>query len=357
MAALTLQDSEKINGEKIVADVADQGTATLHQFPQPAVVTLEEFQSTIFPERVALLSPWLLTQSLTMIYAMRGIGKTHLALGIAFALGAGDEFLGWKVERPVKVLYLDGEMPGADLQKRLREIQKSASKKAEPGFLKIMTPDLQPEGVMPNLYTREGQNAITDAAADVEVIIIDNLSSLVRGGKENDSESWQFVADWLLQMRAAGKSVLLIHHAGKGGQQRGTSRREDLLDTVIALRRPDDYKPQQGARFEIHFEKSRALHGQDVTPIEAKLYVGDDGVQRWELKQIVDPVDQQIVEMTAAGMSTREIGEQIGMNAATVSRRQQDMRNAGRLTTERKKAGRPPKSSSSDTLDDPLPVE
>jgi hypothetical protein len=29
------------------------------------------------------------------------------------------------------------------------------------------------------------------------------------------------------------------------------------LDTVIALRRPKDYSPEQGARFEIHFEKLR----------------------------------------------------------------------------------------------------
>jgi hypothetical protein len=41
------------------------------------------------------------------------------------------------------------------------------------------------------------------------------------------------------------------------GRQRGTSRREDALDTVIALRRPDDYSPEQGARFEVHFEKLR----------------------------------------------------------------------------------------------------
>ena len=38
---------------------------------------------------------------------------------------------------------------------------------------------------------------------------------------------------------------------------KGTSRREDTLDTVIALRRPEDYSPEQGARFEIHLEKLR----------------------------------------------------------------------------------------------------
>src|SRR3712207_8616616 len=44
------------------------------------------------------------------------------------------------------------------------------------------------------------------------------------------------------------RAVLFIHHQGKGGTQRGTSRKEDVLDTVIALRRPDDYSPAEGAR-------------------------------------------------------------------------------------------------------------
>jgi hypothetical protein len=61
--------------------------------------------------------------------------------------------------------------------------------------------------------------------------------------------------NWLLRLRRKGIAVLLVHHAGVNGRQRGTSRREDALDTVIALRRAADYSPEQGARFEIHIEK------------------------------------------------------------------------------------------------------
>ena len=35
--------------------------------------------------RERILAPWLLTQSLNMLYAWRGIGKTHVALGIGYA--------------------------------------------------------------------------------------------------------------------------------------------------------------------------------------------------------------------------------------------------------------------------------
>ena len=77
--------------------------------------------------------------------------------------------------------------------------------------------------------------------------------------------------EWELSLRRQNKSVLLIHHAGKGGTQRGSSRKEDVLDTVMSLRRPPDYSPTQGARFEVHFEKARGFYGPDAEPFEAQL--------------------------------------------------------------------------------------
>ena len=43
--------------------------------------------------------------------------------------------------------------------------------------------------------------------------------------------------EWILYLRAKGKSVIFVHHAGKNGKQRGSSRREDVLDTVIFLKK------------------------------------------------------------------------------------------------------------------------
>jgi RecA-family ATPase len=55
-----------------------------------------------------ILAPIIMTQSLSMIHAWRGVGKTHVALGIAYAVASGGEFLRWKAPVPRKVLYLDG---------------------------------------------------------------------------------------------------------------------------------------------------------------------------------------------------------------------------------------------------------
>jgi hypothetical protein len=61
---------------------------------------------------------------------------------------------------------------------------------------------------------------------------------------ENEGESWVPMATWALARRREGRSVVFVHHAGKSGQQRGSSRREDLLDTVICLKHPSDYMPE-----------------------------------------------------------------------------------------------------------------
>ncbi len=103
--------------------------------------------------------------------------------------------------------------------------------------------------------------------------------------------------NWLLRLRRKGIAVLLIHHAGINGRQRGTSRREDALDTVIALRRPVDYSPKEGARFEVHIEKARALVGEGALPFEAVVEPltsksGKPGVQ-WVSRDLKPPVLHQ----------------------------------------------------------------
>ena len=155
----------------------------------------------------------------------------------------------WTAPCPARVLYVDGEMPLAALQERLDCIVNGAGVEANPDYFQILPADYFEAGGLPNLATRAGQVAIDHLLNGVSLLVIDNLSTLASIGRDNDAESWGPVQDWLLSLRRLGISVLLVHHAGKGGQQRGTSRREDVLDTVIALRRPSDYLPSEGARF------------------------------------------------------------------------------------------------------------
>lgn len=175
-----------------------------------------------------------------MLSAYRGIGKTQAALAIAYAVASGGKFLKWSAPEPQPILYIDGEMPATEMQARLRRIDAGADAKALPQNFRIITPDLC-DGVLPDLATAEGQERIEAATGKAKLIVVDNLSCLARTGIENDAESWNVVAEWALRMRRQHRAVIFIHHAGKNGGQRGTSKREDLLDTSVTLSRPPGY--------------------------------------------------------------------------------------------------------------------
>ncbi len=284
---------------------------------------------TVFPPRELLLAPWLPEKGLAMVYGPRGIGKTHLSLGIAYAVATGGTFLSWRAPRPRRVLVIDGEMPAVVLQGRLAAIV--AASDLEPpasDFLRVLPMDLQDGGGL-DLSDEAFHPALDVAMAGAELLIVDNISTLARGGRENEAESWLPVQQWALAQRRAGRSVVFIHHAGKGGQQRGTSRREDVLDTVVALRRPPDYRPDEGARFEVHFEKARGFHGGEAKPFEATLTLQDG----WTTRDLADADLARVMALTSQGMAVRDIADELGMSKSTVSRLQAKGRAVGAAPT------------------------
>ncbi|MCK4870023.1 MAG: AAA family ATPase [Gammaproteobacteria bacterium] len=298
---------------------------------QLRVVTFAELVKYEFKPRELILAPWLATQSLSMVHAPRGLGKTHLSLGIAYAVASGGQFLQWEAEKPRGVLFVDGEMPGNALQERLNLIALSGSDSLE-APLHFLTPDLQEFG-MPDISTPEGWQQIEDHITDeIELIIIDNLSSLVRSGRENEAESWQPIQDWALSLRARGKSVIFIHHSGKGGQQRGTSRREDVLDNVVKLKPPSDHSIEKGACFEVHFEKSRHVFGDALKPFEARLQEDDNALQSWTIRTVEQSTYEKVVELSGENLSQGEIAVELKVNKSTVSKHIKKARAEGALS-------------------------
>lgn len=299
---------------RVVIEKAREGKAQPLPGKKPSYhcLNIAELITKDYPPRDMLLSPVMAIQSLSMIFAMRGVGKTFFALSCAYAVASGGGVFGrWFAPAPAKVLYIDGEMPAVTLQERLKNIAMSAeSDITDPDNLRILTPDEQ-DGPMPNLGTKEGQEAVEPFLEGVSLVVVDNIATLARTGKANDEDSWMPVQDWLLALRRRGISVLLVHHAGKNGSQRGTGAKEDILDTVIQLKRPSDYTADQGARFEVHFTKARGLYGDDTEPFEAMLSIDDQGQCSWTTRKVEDLVEGRVLELLEAGFSEREIVEEL----------------------------------------------
>jgi putative DNA primase/helicase len=190
------------------------------------------------------------------------------------------------------------------------------------GF-RVLAADHTERGI--NLSSGEGQQKLERHLDGVDLLILDNnLSTLLASGSEGASDAWLPMQNWLLQLRRKGVAALIIHHAGVNGRQRGTSRREDALDTVIALRRSADYAPEQGARFEVHVEKARALVGDGAAPFEAAVEsftteTGEAAI-RWTARDLKPSVFEQAAALFQEGRTVRQVKTVLGISHGEAGR-------------------------------------
>ena len=267
--------------EELLAEAHAAEDPTLARF----VLTAGELAALDVPERKVIVFPWLPCAGLAMIFAKRGIGKTYLTLSLAVEVAkGGSNFLGhYHIPEARTVLYIDGELPLAELQTRMKAICSSP-----PDNLLLLSSEQMFRGeVHLNVHDSESQGEINKALHQLtkqgtrpELIVIDSLSTLSSGMDENDNTALDQLLKWLMELRHQGYTVLMIHHAGKGGDQRGASRREDLLDTSIKLDTPGADAPHDGAHFKLTFSKVRGPHPQP-DEIECKLEPDLDGILRW----------------------------------------------------------------------------
>jgi hypothetical protein len=99
---------------------------------------------------------------------------------------------------------------------------------------------------------------------------------------------------------------------------------------VIALRRPADYAPDQGATFELHFEKSRGLCGEQAASLEAQLTT-IDGRRCWTWRTLEDGTYERVIVLLNDGISQADIAQELEVNPSAVSRYARKARNGGRL--------------------------
>jgi hypothetical protein len=277
------------------------------------VIDEDEFMRLEFPPREYLLEPWLQQKNLVMIYGPRGVGKTLLAVGAALAAANGGAFLRWRAPRPLRVLYVDGELPRETLKARLRDVARTAGLE-HTNRLGLVTPDQQPSNRLPNLATPEGQAAFGRIIElrDPELVVWDNMSTLVRSGEENNAESWQIMQDWYVLLRSRGITNLILHHAGKTGDQRGTSKREDVLDVTIRVAKPNNYRPEEGARFEVSFTKARDVWGRAVEAFEAWM------TDAWTVRPLQMATEERILALLAQRVPVKTIAAEVGVTLSWV---------------------------------------
>lgn len=294
--------------------------------PAGPISALEEheFMALAFAKRELLLEPWLPRAGLVMLHAPRGQAKTWLSLAVGKAVANGQDLLGWACPSYARVLYVDGELPGASLQDRLSKFRRSP-----PGTFHVLCRDTfhLRKQQMPDLGEAEGRQELDRIIEQCkpDLVILDSISTLVRSGVENEAESWAPVQAWLLKHRWQGRTVLLVHHENKTGRPRGTSKREDVLDTMIGLKAVDEGDAEDSSVYELSFTKARDFFGAAAEPLRIRLTIKEDRVE-WTHETVKNVRVEKIRELRQAGLKDAEIAKELGLTKGRISQLTKKMR-------------------------------
>lgn len=287
------------------------------------IIDAKDFSDLEIPSKKRFLSPWLTEQSITFINGWRGTGKTWLALSILDAVTRGESFGPWQVETSAPCLFLDGEMPLQDIRERLLDLNLEVDRKsplyiysdAYANQLGLSRANLSSEVWRSNMK----RVLITRG---IKLWIVDNLASLASGIDENVKRDWDPINAWLLDLRFAGISTILLHHIGKTGGQRGTSAHEDNIDTSIMLKRPFDYTPEDGARFIVHFAKTR-VRIQDLVLLadaEFQLRQNEAGKLVWTWGNVKKETKREVLRMLDEEAAYDSICDALGITKGYITK-------------------------------------
>ena len=221
-----------------------------------ALMTEEEFLKIKYDPKIPIVEGLIYTKSIILISGPPGCGKTWFGLSIAnLAVGAGS-FGSWNVGECVNTMYIDGELPGDELQESIRLLRHVAGRHKHLFIISSEASHLAGSDSM-NLSDPRFTNFIYDTVMgyDIKLLIIDNLASLTRGMDENLKNEFDPINEWLVKLRNSGVTTVILHHTNKTGGQRGTSSHIDNSDISLVL---NPIKTKDGScKFRIEIEKDR----------------------------------------------------------------------------------------------------
>ncbi|MBV5346163.1 MAG: AAA family ATPase, partial [Rhodoferax sp.] len=222
---------------RVVPTVFDVKEASFQPSEKMELTPVNELVTWSVPVRKKHWADLIKSNQTGMIFGERGRGKTWFAMGLALSMSCRVEFLGHKPSKARRVNYLDGEMDLVTFQQRMLQICKSLG--VEPP-----TNDL-----LPSINTLDGQKIIDEMiGTEWDILFVDNYSAWSSDGRET-AEAWAPFMRWMLRHKRAGRTVIVIHHSGKAGKQRGSSKHEDALDWSINLMSDKQSPPDGALRF------------------------------------------------------------------------------------------------------------
>lgn len=172
-------------------------------------------------------------QAMTVLYGESNVGKTFIALDIAYHIWAGVDYDGMRTTQG-DVIYIAAE-GGTGILKRVRALAVQRNPTRKDGFhiLRSQVNLLDPTADLADLVA-----AINSACERPALIVVDTLSRVLAGGDENSSTDMGALVRNLDAIREKTTAhVMVIHHTGKDKAKgaRGHSLLRAATDTEIEV--------------------------------------------------------------------------------------------------------------------------
>ena len=114
-----------------------------------------------------------------------------------------------------------------------------------------------------------------------------------------------------------------MHHAGKNGQQRGSSAHEDILDYSILLSPLPGDAELGDTRFAIEHTKLREFVPELRQKFVCSFWTEDSSVLRHKITPMeaeISELTQAILQLDSEGLSQSKIADKTGKHKSTISR-------------------------------------
>jgi hypothetical protein len=171
------------------------------------------------------------------------IGKSMLLLNWAFGLALGRDSLSFKIDKPRRVLYLNGENSPGTMQDRLRHLRDHHCIDHEDA--EIVKQNLLFATVSLPLPKPEAVKEVCGNLAEIkpEVLIIDPLKNFFSGEENSADHMRDFMAKVRQLIEEFSLTVIIVHHTGKKQNEtdiysgRGSSVLGDDAEVTASFRK------------------------------------------------------------------------------------------------------------------------
>ncbi len=210
--------------------------------------------------------------------------KSYFAIHLAYCLSTGNSFLGFKIEKPQRVLYIEKEIGVAGMRDRAEQVHRRFGDAFAEDNLFFLPKGNQTRKL--SLGSDELRRVV--ATHNPDVIVLDPLRRFHRADEDSSGEmekvfdaieelqSVHLNGDSFVYGERAERSVILIHHCGKPSENRNPEDPNSLRGSSFIFDAGDSYAMliranRQSDNYKVHFT---FRHTADRSPMSAKFEDG-----------------------------------------------------------------------------------